>query len=264
MKIIGFSQLRNERSKGNLENWLKCMDICDYIYIVDQASDDNSKELYDKCDKISAFYNKTNDFENEIFIKSELLKRLRSDHPDTDWIFWVDGDTLIDGRLLSAGKETLKHMCGIASANNADGITFGHYNLWRSDIYYRIDDGYHGLNDSGVICLWRNTPEIFFPENSPGLHGSQYPRNIKNIMPANLNLIHRGFATDEQIMLKYDIYKTRGQTGWELDRLLNESSLAVEELPKELLPNWFDIKDSIDPTKKKKIIEIYNDKLINS
>lgn len=258
MKIIGFSQLRNERSKGNLENWLKCMDICDYIYVVDQASDDSSKELYDQCEKLSVIYNKINDFENEIFIKSELLKRLLSDHPDTDWIFWVDGDTLIDGRLLSAGKEALEYMCNIASSNSADGISFGHYNLWRSDVHYRVDDGYHGLNDQGVICLWRNVPEIFFPE-SPGLHNPQYPKNITSIMRANLNLIHRGFATDDQITLKYDIYKERGQTGWALDRLLNETTLTVEELPKELLPNWFDIKDSTNPLQKRKIIEIYNE-----
>ena len=36
MKIIAFTQLRNELSKGNLENWFKCTEPCDYRYIFDQ------------------------------------------------------------------------------------------------------------------------------------------------------------------------------------------------------------------------------------
>ena len=31
MKIIAFTQLRNELNKGNLENWFKCTEPCDYI-----------------------------------------------------------------------------------------------------------------------------------------------------------------------------------------------------------------------------------------
>ena len=50
MKIIGFSQLRNELSKGNLHNYFKSMEFCDYIYIYDQASDDGSQEIYKQHD----------------------------------------------------------------------------------------------------------------------------------------------------------------------------------------------------------------------
>ena len=34
MKISGFAQMRNEKEKGNLENWFKCMEqVCDNIFI---------------------------------------------------------------------------------------------------------------------------------------------------------------------------------------------------------------------------------------
>ena len=46
MKIIGFTQLRNEKEKGNLDNWFKQMSVCDYIYIFDQNSTDGSQEYY--------------------------------------------------------------------------------------------------------------------------------------------------------------------------------------------------------------------------
>ena len=47
-KIIAFAQLRNELRKGNLQNWFRQMEICDYIYIFDQNSDDGSQEYYKK------------------------------------------------------------------------------------------------------------------------------------------------------------------------------------------------------------------------
>ena len=72
--------------------------------------------------------------------------------------------------------------------------------------------------------------------------------------------VHRGFATDYQIITKYNVYKSRGQNGWALDRLLNENGLQVELLNQELLPEWFEIKDVENPKNKKKIIDIYNQK----
>ena len=53
MKIVGFTQLRNELEKGNLENWFKCMSVCDHIYIFDQNSTDGSLEYYKKFDNVT-------------------------------------------------------------------------------------------------------------------------------------------------------------------------------------------------------------------
>ena len=103
MKIIGFSQLRNELSNGNLENWFRCMNFCDYIYIYDQASDDGSKEYYKKYKNTVVIESPVNDFEREITCKDILLRRVLNDHPDTDWIYWIDGDTILDGRMLRNG-----------------------------------------------------------------------------------------------------------------------------------------------------------------
>ena len=256
MKLIGFSQLRNERAKGNLENWLKCMEICDYTYVVDQNSDDGSEELYKQTPKLNVTYNESNDFVNEILHKKILLKKLLSDHPDTDWIFWMDGDTLLDGRVLNVGKEGFEQVIKLAETHGSEAVSLNHFNLWRSDIHFRVDNSYHGLRP---VCLWKNTGNLDFPDAQSGLHLTQYPQGINKIGHCNeLGLIHRGFATDEQIILKYDIYKERGQNGWALDRLLDESTLAVGEIPRELLPNWFTVKDCINPTVKRKIIDIYN------
>ena len=48
MKIIGFSQLFNEYEKGNLDNWVKSMSFCDFVYIYDQNSTSLNHEIYNK------------------------------------------------------------------------------------------------------------------------------------------------------------------------------------------------------------------------
>ena len=200
MKIIGFTQLRNELSKGNLENWFKQMSICDYIYIFDQNSDDGSLEFYKKFDNCTVIESPINRFNEELICKQELLDKLLSDHPDVDWILWLDGDLLLDGRLLSDNGKELKELCRLGSIHKIDGYMFNHYNLWRSDIFYRVDDAYHSL-DGNWCPLWRNNGKLKFNAEK-GLHHLQYPNGIERVNKTPYAVIHRGFATDYQIMTK--------------------------------------------------------------
>ena len=73
---------------------------CEYVYIYDQDSDDGSKEVYKNYPNLIVVESKTNDFKNEIFCKDILLKKLLEEQPDTDFIFWLDGDSLIDNNLV--------------------------------------------------------------------------------------------------------------------------------------------------------------------
>jgi hypothetical protein len=260
MKIVGFSQLRNEHSKGNLINWLKCMDMCDFIYIYDQNSDDGSKEIYYKNPKCVVVESPTNNFANENLCKAVLLNKLLNEHPDAGWIFWMDGDYLLDGRYLENNFEKFFNMCENGLKNNIDGISFGHYNLWRSDLHYRIDSDYHNSFAPGRISLWRNNGQLIM-HTIAGLHKNPIPSGINSVQRVDCNLIHRGFATDDQIILKYEVYKSFGQTGLDLERILDESLLKVEVLDKKLLPSWFVVSDELDPNKKKKIKEKYFERM---
>ena len=259
MKVIGFSQLRNELEKGNLENWFKCMlPLCDFIYIFDQNSTDGSLEYYNKFPNTVVIESPTNQFNNESRCKQDLLNKIKIEHPDTNFIFWVDGDTLVDGRLLKNNGQPFKDLCLRLSNAMSDAYSFGHKNLWRSDIYERLDDSFNWLDGHGVCALWKFTPDISF-DTTRGLHRRNYPITINMHRKCEFSLVHRGFATDYQIMTKYDVYKGNGQTGWALDRLLEESTLKVQEINRELLPEWFNVTDDEDPINKKKIREIYNE-----
>jgi hypothetical protein len=259
MKIIGFSQLRNEIEKGNLHNWFKCMiPICDYIYIYDQKSIDGSIEFYKKFNNTTVIESKINRFDEELICKHELLEKIKHDHPDTNFIQWLDGDELIDGRLLNNSGQLFKQLCTELLSDGYEGYSYGHKNLWRSDVYERTDDNYDWLDHTGVCKLWKFSKNLWF-NKTKGLHQKNYPANINKIKKLDFSLIHRGFATDFQIINKYNIYKSFGQKGWELNRLLNEQTLSVQRINNELLPEWFEVVDEINPTTKTKIRDVYNE-----
>lgn len=257
MKIIGFTQLRNELEKGNLINWSRQMlEVCDYVYIFDQNSTDGSLEFYKQYENFIVIKSESNRFGEELVCKQELLSKLLMDHPDTDWILWLDGDTLLDGRLLRNDGRELENICNLARDSGADSCFLEHYNLWRSDIFYRVDDNFHSL--SGNLCaLWRNNGSLNF-SSMPGLHLTQYPNGISRGLRVPFAAIHRGFATDYQILTRYEVYKSRGQSGWDLERLLNENGLTVQSLDLSILPDWFEVADRTNPLEKEKIINIYN------
>ena len=206
MKLVGFSQLNNELEKGNLLNWLKSMEICDFLYIYDQNSTDGSREVYSQHDNVRVIYSPNNDFLNEIRCKSLLLQLLLTENPDADWIFWMDGDTILERNLLN--RNYIDIILNEYSKLEIDGINLGHYNLWRSDLYYRVDSDYDWLHNHGVTAFWRNNGNLSFPKRK-GLHSQQFPDGISSIARLNGSLIHKGFSTDNQIITRYKNYKDR-------------------------------------------------------
>lgn len=258
MKVIGFGQLRNEASRGNLENWFRCMEPCNHIYIWDQASTDNSREIYEKYKhKTTVLYSPTNRFNEELICKGELYRLLLKEHSDVDWILWLDGDLILDGRLLV--NDNLRRLCKKLDDKGIDLPCFGHYNLWRSDLWYRIDQGYHNLH-MHWFPLWGKPQRLWFPDMK-GLHHGQVPQGTIKGCPVDVSVIHKGFCNDSNIVEKYLNYRSLGQRGWDLDRLIDEQTLTVEKLPENIIPDWYEIKDPENPTKKRKLIELYAENL---
>lgn len=234
LKIVGFSQLHNELENGNLKNWFKSMNFCDKIYIYDQGSTDDSINFYKTVNNVHTIESKVNRFSEELYCKQELLTKLLYEQPDTDWIFWMDGDTVLDARLT---PELIEQILLQLESHSVDSVWLGHYNLWRSDVWHRVDDQYDSLMSYGCMAFWKNTGALHFYLES-GLHKSQYPMGLNRGVRIPFNLIHRGFSDDNQIIKKYYNYKSRGQSGWALDRLVDESTLKVDRVPDEEVPSW--------------------------
>lgn len=234
-KIVCITQVYNEIRKGNLERFWKFIEpVCDGLVVYDDGSTDGSYEyMLDKA--IFTLRAGENDFKNEVNHKKILLEYALKLEPD--FILWLDAD-----EVLTANAEVeLQNLCKFADENNIDGISFHEINLWRSYSWKRIDNSY----DLGwFVRLWRVTPELAFKDSAPGLHQQQFPHSISKIERTDrVGVIHYGFASDRSLAFKYLVYRTHGQTGWALERLLDEKTLTLEKVEEKFFPNGLYIDD---------------------
>lgn len=225
MKLVGIVQTYNEAKSGNLERCLASLTrYCDEVIVYDDGSTDDSRRIYD--DKYHCHYTiaNGNDFQNELRHKQLLVDRAKK--LEADWVLRMDADEVIEPR----GESEIRTLL---SDTDKTGWAFHMVNLWRSPAFYRVDNGY---NDVIFNRLWRVHPDLHFNVQK-GLHLTNYPVGATDKEGfTDLQIIHYGFATDEAILAKYNMYKSHGQTGAALTRLVDERGLMVRRSK----PEWFD------------------------
>lgn len=223
MKLVGFLQIHNEVEKGNLRRCLDSLSkYTDDIVIYDDAStDDSVKVAREYTDLI--IRGKVNEWGKEAEHRQRLLELALAQDPD--WIFWIDADEVVE----KAGEQGgIRKLC---ETNEFDSYAFHEINLWRTPAFYRLDN----LYNEGWFCrLWKNNGELAI-ENKPGLHQRLVPTSLKKEGRAELQIIHYGFADDTNLINKFLTYKSHGQSGWALWRLVDERTLKVARSN----PEWF-------------------------
>lgn len=153
MKIIGFCQIRNELQNGNLHNLLKGMEFCEKIYIFDQASDDGSQEVYDQLDNVVVIQSKVNRFVDSGTLRlaspKEFIERsfpqipsILKSNPDADWLCWLDGDSVLEGRLLANNAQELKRQLLQCQNAGYKAMSLQSLSMWRSNRHCRLDNEY--------------------------------------------------------------------------------------------------------------------------
>lgn len=217
-KLIAMIQVHNEVENGNLQRCLESVSqYCDAIQVYDDGSTDEPNDLYAQywCDVIWA---KDNDFRNELAHKQMQLDRCKE--MGADWIWRIDADEVIEQVGERGGIRTL---CDLSFGH--ESWAFHMVNLWRHPSYYRIDSNF---NDVVFNRLWHVSPKGLAFKVEEGLHKVNYPIGATdNEGFSDLEILHYGFASDEAILAKYNMYKAHGQSGPMLDRLIDETSLQV-------------------------------------
>lgn len=223
MIITGFIQMRNELQSGHLERFIEWnFDLFDHIAIFDDASTDGSFEYLQDKDVDLLIRSEYCSFGSELANKRKLLELAKQKFPDTDWFLWLDVD-----EVLFASREELEDLLTKAIQGDYSGVSFRLTNLWKDENYFRIDSGYDSLSN---VRLWKNSAELeFTPET--GLHKLLHPKGIEKILQQNdFHVTHFGFATKELVARKFSYYRSFGQQGSNLWRLIDESSMALEPI----------------------------------
>lgn len=245
IKLAALLQTYNELNNGNLARYMDSVSrYCDAVCIYDDGSTDDTRSFifdtwdawtkglnpqvgYGKNLKLKEIYyidGGQNNFKEELSHKQKMLDKCKQH--GVDWVLRIDADETLDERaikLAEAGK--LIHP-------EDKSYAFHTINLWRSPCYYRIDNGY---NDVIFNRLWKLTPDLHFNVET-GLHLTNYPVGAtdgEQILP--YEIIHWGFASNKALVDKYAMYKSHGQDGWALNRLIDESTLRLGKSKQE----WF-------------------------
>ena len=231
MKLTCIVQIYNEMDKDNLVRFMDSVKVyCDALVVYNDGCTDGTMEYLMKenhldkhMSEIEFIHGKENNFKNEIQHKQLMLEK--AIEMKSDWIFWLDCDEVVEAKGEAGGIR------GVCENATCDAYGFKEVNLWRDPCFYRLDNAY---NDGEFCRLWRNTGELHY-DDRPGLHQRQYPNGIDRIETADIKVIHYGFSSDSRIIDKYLTYRSHGQSGWALNRLIDERTLRVAKSK----PEWF-------------------------
>ncbi|MGA2237708.1 MAG: glycosyltransferase family 2 protein [Candidatus Bathyarchaeia archaeon] len=233
--IVCICQIYNEIRKGNLERFVKyAKSLFDHLVVWDNASTDGSYE-YMVNHASYVFRSEKNDFADEMRIKQILLDYALTLRPD--FVMYLDADEV----LTADAQSRLQTLCRRCLEDGYDGVSFHELNLWRSRSWRRIDNLY---DEGWFVRLWRVTPNISYGEIKRGLHHRPEPETVQRTIRAKgVQVIHYGFASERLLAFKYLVYKSYGQSGYWLDRLIDESTLVLEKVNKELFPEGLYVDD---------------------
>jgi glycosyltransferase involved in cell wall biosynthesis len=224
-RIVGFVKMCDEGQ--NIERCLDNMKtFCDEIAVYDDGSSDNSVEIASRYSRhiILADHN---DFEGELFAKQLLLDQVLRLEPD--WIFWLDADEVVQ----EDATMRIRELCALGDLAGIDAFDFHEINLWNSESTCRIDS----LYDQGWFRrLWRNNGRLHF-RPARGVHKEQFPQNLSVVQKCEVKVIHYGFLRREDRLRKYRRYASLGQSGFMLERLVDESGLRLRNVDPEWIPS---------------------------
>jgi len=222
MKITAFMQVRNEVDTGHLVRFFKWnAELFDHIVAFDDASSDGSADfLENNVDLL--IRSEYCSFSSELANKKRLLIEAKKLFPETDWFLWLDAD-----EVLFTSRGQIEEVLVRAEEGNFDGVSFPLTNLWRDEAFYRTDSLYDSLTN---VRLWKNSEDLRF-EVEPGLHKLLHPKGINRILAQNeFHVTHFGFASKNLIARKFSYYRSLGQQGSNLWRLIDERELTLEHV----------------------------------
>ena len=239
MRIIGFIQVCNNVENGYLRRSLRSLaEITDQIVAYDDASDESVWPLYREFGCV-VIPGRKRAFHKELLHKSELLIWALRYQPD--WLIWIDSDAAL-GRTFETRAGT-ENILSQADREGAHLVMLHNLNLWRSHWWYRTDEKF---NDLWHGVAWKNTGELHYKPVAK-LHQQQFPYFFHDTQKPAISvrfdkpegqLLHFGFAREEEVARKYFTYRAAGQTGWALDRLVDERKLELKPASSSWYPSW--------------------------
>jgi glycosyltransferase involved in cell wall biosynthesis len=177
--IAAFAKLKNEVVReGDIYRLLDHLRAtCDGGVLCDDASSDGTAEILrqfvdarrvaGEAWRLLEIPREQHAFSNEIAVKQAMLEGCHELRPE--WIWWVDGDEVLDARGTAEFRSFVATLPGHVQA-----VRFHYTQLWRNTGWARTDDGF---DEGGFVKLWRWRPDLAFDVRE-GLHHAQFPAQL--------------------------------------------------------------------------------------
>lgn len=181
--------------------------IVDKAVIIDDASTDNTREVFESFFKDKELIYIVNDvsmFNNEVELRKKLWKAVVATNPD--WILCLDADEIIEDRIV-------KHIKNIINQPYYDVMCFRLYDFW-DEKHYR-EDMYWNAHTKCWPFLLRYQPQFNYIWKETPLHCGRFPSNIleQPYAISDIRIKHMGWSKEEDRIKKYQRYMELDREG---------------------------------------------------
>jgi len=226
--------VRNEADRYLEQILGQAVQYVDQVVILDDASEDNTVELCQKC--LSGLphhvsINRQPGFHNEISLRKQLWEMAIATDPD--WILILDADEMLD-------VPAMHELRALIANPEVDVYTFRLYDMWTEDKYR--EDTYWQAHRCFRPFLVRYKQGFSYVWHEAAQHCGRFPVNIAklNVAKSTLRVKHLGWVRPEDRLNKYYRYR----------RLDPDGQYGIKEQydtildPKPKLVPWRESEDS--------------------
>jgi glycosyltransferase involved in cell wall biosynthesis len=199
MKIVGIMLVRNEANRYLEKVISKVKEACDYLIVLDDASEDNTLEI---C---KLYADEIYMSDKPIFKENELhLRKLsweyatRHCHHD-DWIVCLDADEELT-------QTNLREKMELAKEHDLQGLSFKLYDMWN-ETQYREDEIWNAHEKPWLRAIRYDANKKYTWKESK-LHCGMFPNNsCERALNAKIDILHWGWSKQGDRIKKYKFYK---------------------------------------------------------
>lgn len=219
--IVGSMVVRDEANRYLQASLSRLLEVCDKVFVADDGSMDNSVEMarsmgcsvWERPDSVKPFAVNESVFRSAAWNTLGETMSLNED----DWVLSIDAD-----EYLMASRKQLEEMAVQAGQRNA--FTLSIREAWSLDPVLIRVDGFWRENHNRRVHRWNK--EAKFRNVTMGC--GSVPDGGRCTEIHKIQILHFGYALEEDRLRKYDFYKSlpsHGHNESHIESILSKPTL---------------------------------------
>lgn len=178
--------------------------VVDNVVAVDDASVDNTEQVFKSHFGDNLYYIKNNERQDEKTLRDQLWQNVLKLNPD--WILFLDADEILEKKIESEIKSLINQPY-------YDIMCFKLYDFWN-ETQYR-DDLYWNAHKRNWPFLLRYQPYTEYKWPDKPMHFGRFPQSSAYLPmgTSDIRIKHMGWSNERDRIIKYHYYMTNDING---------------------------------------------------